>query len=80
MLIVSFNELSEDNIKYHLFVVPGNRVLRFCVDILHDQLVFGTEKEDHIACAGRFESACIARRIQPSGRKRDSGWQSLSGS
>ncbi|MBI4148564.1 hypothetical protein HY490_04700, partial [Candidatus Woesearchaeota archaeon] len=22
---------------------------RFCVDILHDQLVFGTEKEDHIA-------------------------------
>ncbi len=48
MLIVSFDELTKADLTNYAFSIGDEQILRFCIDIKHKLLCFGSEKEDHI--------------------------------
>lgn len=48
MLIVSFDDLTSEDLSRFAFSIEEEQIIRFCVDIKHKLLCFGSKREDHI--------------------------------
>ena len=48
MLIISFDDLTAEDLAKYSFEFEKEKIIRFCIDISHSLLCFGSPREDHI--------------------------------